>query len=61
MGAYFYCTHSMHVLMARLYVTETGFRESYDQIEPGLAEWLKQLVDANAQTHGVNPESAVWE
>ena len=57
---YFHCTHSMHVLIARRYVTEAGFLQYYEALEPGLAEWLKQAIDANAQAAGVDPDTAAW-
>ncbi|WGW12297.1 MerR family transcriptional regulator [Saxibacter everestensis] len=61
MSEYFHCTHSMHVLVARRYVTEPGFIESYDRAESGLAAWTKQIIDANALAKGIDPETAVWE
>ncbi len=61
MSEHFYCTHSMHVLVACRYVTEAGFLEYYDRAEPGLAVWLKQVIDDNARSTGVDPDSAVWE
>lgn len=60
MGAYFDCTHSMHVCLARSYAEDPGFRSFYDDIEQGLAEWLRDVVDANAVVHGVDPETATW-
>jgi DNA-binding transcriptional MerR regulator len=57
---YFHCTLSMQVLMARMYVTETGFAEFYDRTEPGLVAWMKQVIDANARRNGVDPETATW-
>ena len=57
---HFHCTHSMHVLIARRYVTEAGFTAFYDDIEPGLAEWLTRIIDANATAKGVDPSSAQW-
>jgi hypothetical protein len=50
----------MHVCMARSYTEEPGFRSFYDDIEQGLAEWLRDVVDANALAHGVDPETATW-
>ena len=61
MSEYFHCTHSMHVVIARRYVAEAGFREFYEQVEPGLAVWLKQVIDANARTAGIDPDTAAWE
>ncbi|GAA1126883.1 hypothetical protein GCM10009582_25210 [Arthrobacter flavus] len=61
MSEYFHCTHSMHVLLACGYVTEPGLHTHYEQAEPGLAGWLKQVIDANALFHGVDPDTAVWK
>lgn len=61
MSEYFHCTHSMHVLIACGYVSEPGLRAYYEQAERGLSVWLKQAIDANARTQGVDPERAVWE
>jgi DNA-binding transcriptional MerR regulator len=59
-GVYFHCTHSMHVCLGRKYVAEPGFTAHYDAIEPGLTQWLRDLVDANARARGVDPETATW-
>lgn len=61
MSEYFHCTYSMHVILACGYLTDPGQQAYYEQAEPGLAVWLKQAIDANARTHGVDPERAVWE
>ena len=60
MSEYFHCTHSMHVLIARRYVAEAGFLQYYESLEPGLADWLKQTIDANARAAGVDPDTATW-
>lgn len=59
-GAYFDCTVPMHVCLGRTYVTDPGFRSFYDDLEPGLAAWLRDIIDANARERGVDPEAAVW-
>jgi len=59
-GVYFHCTHSMHVCLGRKYTAEPGFAAHYDAIEPGLTLWLRDLIDANARSRGVNPETATW-
>lgn len=61
MSEYFHCTHSMHVVIARRYVTEDGFLQYYESVESGLAAWLKETIDANARAAGVDPDAAVWE
>jgi MerR family transcriptional regulator, thiopeptide resistance regulator len=60
MAAYFDCTHSMHVCLGRMYVSERRFNAYYEAVEPGLAEWLSRVIDANARDHGVDPETARW-
>ncbi|WP_460699882.1 MerR family transcriptional regulator [Nocardia thraciensis] len=60
MGAYFDCTHSMQVCLGRRFVADRGFAAAYDDFEPGLAAWLRDIIDANARAHGVDPESATW-
>ncbi|WP_369370460.1 MerR family transcriptional regulator [Promicromonospora sp. Populi] len=59
-GTYFDCTHSMQVCLGRTYASDPGFRASYEDIEPGLADWLRDIIDANARSHGVDPETATW-
>ncbi|QNE18020.1 MerR family transcriptional regulator [Kribbella qitaiheensis] len=59
-GEYFECTHSMHVCLGRKYVADPGFTAHFDALEPGLAHWLRDLVNANAVAQGINPDSATW-
>lgn len=59
--AQFYdCTYSMQVCLARMYVQDQRFAETYDALEPGLTHWLVAAVEANARTHGVDPDTATW-
>ncbi len=60
-SAYFDCTHAMHVCIARLYTTDPGFTAFLDAVEGGLATWLREVVEANARSHGVCPETASWD
>ena len=57
---WFEVTHSKHVLLARMYVEDPRFSAHFDEVRPGLAAWLRSVVEANARTHGVDPESASW-
>lgn len=59
-GVYFDCTHSMHVLIGRVYVEDPGFRENHEALAPGLAQWLHEVIDANVRRHGVDPATATW-
>ncbi|GAB2465447.1 MerR family transcriptional regulator [Promicromonospora xylanilytica] len=60
-SAYFDCTHSMQVCLGRTNVSDPDFRAAYEDIEPGLARWLRDVIDANALANGVDPETATWE
>lgn len=60
-GVYFDCTYSMQVCLGRKYVADPGYREFYDGFAPGLTVWLREIIDANARRHGVDPETAIWE
>jgi DNA-binding transcriptional MerR regulator len=50
---YYACDHAMHVTVSSLYVSDERFRKHYDDIAPGLAQWLVDVVNANARRHGV--------
>lgn len=55
------CTLSMQVCLGKMYIGDPRFTERYDAVEPGLAQWLHEVIDANARANGVDPETAVWE
>ncbi|MFF1571341.1 TipAS antibiotic-recognition domain-containing protein [Leifsonia sp. NPDC058292] len=61
MSTYFHCTRSMQVVIARMFTTEPGFAEYYDRVQPGLAFWMREVIEADARAHGIDPETAVWE
>ena len=58
---WFDTTYSKQVLIACGYVADPRFAAHYDGYEPGLAAWLKEIIDANAAAHGVDPANAVWQ
>lgn len=60
-GQFYDCTYSMHVCLGNLYVQDSRFTAHYDALEPGLAEWLRCVIAANARAHGTGPDTAVWE
>jgi hypothetical protein len=49
------------VLLASGYVSDPRFTAYYDARGEGLATWLKEIIDANAVAHGIDPENASWE
>ena len=57
---WFDTTYAKQVLIARGYVADPRFTAHYEAIEPGLAAWLKEVIDANAAAHGVDPTTAQW-
>ncbi len=59
--SWFDVTRSKHVLIACGYVDAPRFTAHYDEREPGLARWLKDVVDANAAAYGIDPATAQWE
>ena len=61
MSAYFTCTPSMHVLIARRFTDEAGFAEHHERIERGLGAWLRLAAEEAARRHGVEPDEARWE
>ena len=58
---WFDTSHSKQVLIACGYVADPRFAAHYDGYEPGLAAWLKEIIDANAAAHGVDPATARWQ
>jgi DNA-binding transcriptional MerR regulator len=61
MSTYFDCTHAMQVCMGRMFVEDPGFAAHYDGLATGLAQWLRQVLFANAAANGVDPATAMWE
>ncbi len=60
-AAYFPLTRQMQVCLGRRYETDPGFAAHYDGIRPGLATWLRRIIDAGARAHGIDPDTAAWE
>lgn len=54
-------SHSQQVLLAQMYTADPRFKEHYDQRAEGLADWLAEVIYANARANGVDPETAIWE
>ncbi|MEU9862853.1 MerR family transcriptional regulator [Streptomyces sp. NPDC047971] len=60
-AAYFPLTRQMQVCLGRTYETDPGFAAHYDTIRPGLAAWLRRIIDAAARAHGIDPDTATWQ
>jgi MerR family transcriptional regulator, thiopeptide resistance regulator len=48
-------SHEMHVCLGDMYVADPRFTKTYEDIAPGLAEYVRAAITANAARHGVRP------
>ncbi|MFD8879520.1 MerR family transcriptional regulator [Corynebacterium xerosis] len=53
------CGHGRQVILARMYLVDERFHESYGGVEP--TKWLVAAIEADARVHGVDPETASWD
>lgn len=60
-GRWFSVTPSKHALIARGYTEDPRFTRYYDDREPGLAAWLREVIEARAVRDGVDLETIAWE
>ncbi len=57
---FFTLTREMQVCLGRMFESDPGFAAHYDGIHAGLATWFRQIIDASARSHGIDPDAAVW-
>ncbi|MEU0674372.1 MerR family transcriptional regulator [Streptomyces sp. NPDC006172] len=50
-GWFYECPYDMHRGLGEMYVADERFKAFYDSLRPGLAEHLKEAIDANAARH----------
>lgn len=60
-GQIYDCSHAMQVCLGEMYVADPRFAAFYDDLEPGLATWLRESIRANAAANGVDPDTATWQ
>ncbi|WP_124039382.1 MerR family transcriptional regulator [Neoactinobaculum massilliense] len=60
-GQFMPVSYERQVILARTYVEDPRFTAHYDAYAEGLTVWLKAIIDANARTHGVDPDTAEWD
>lgn len=53
--------YARQILLARMYVADPAFAKHYNDLEPGLTEWLLTIVEANAASHGVDVAHVQWD
>ena len=58
---WFEVSTSKQVIIARGYVADERYARYYDKRAPGLAAWLKDVIDACARSEGLDPATAAWE
>lgn len=59
--SWFHVTPSMHVILGRMYVADRRFRFHYEQLEPGLAQWMLTAIESAADKNGIDPAAVKWE
>ena len=48
------CPHGMHVALGEMYVADPRFTATYEEVEPGLATFVRDAIRANAARAGVD-------
>ena len=61
LNRWFEVSISKQVLIGRGYVADERFARYYDKRAPGLAAWLKDVIDSGARFEGIDPDTAAWE
>lgn len=51
--------HGMHLCLGEMYVADPRFTATYEEVAPGLAEYTRDAIKANAARHGITEPS--WE
>ncbi|MFD7970913.1 MerR family transcriptional regulator [Streptomyces clavifer] len=60
-ASFFPLTRQMQVCLGRKYEADPGFAAHYDGIGAGLATWFRQIIDAGARAHGIDPDTVTWQ
>lgn len=61
LSEFFPVTPAKHYLISRGYVTDERFTSYYDSQQPGLAQWLADAIEAEAQRAGVDLANPTWD
>ncbi|MCI7671792.1 MerR family transcriptional regulator [Schaalia hyovaginalis] len=54
-------TPARHVILSRMYREDPRFRARYEELSPGLAQWLGSVIEENARALGLDPATAAWD
>ncbi|MDJ0394372.1 MerR family transcriptional regulator [Rhodococcus sp. G-MC3] len=49
---YYDCGYEMHACLGEMYIADERFTKHYDDVAPGLAQYLRDAIVANAARHG---------
>lgn len=60
-GVHYPCGHGRQVILARMYTEDPRFTATYDAHAPGLAAWLREVIEEDARAHGVDLDTASWD
>ena len=55
---FYSCSYEMHRGLADMYLADERFTRTYEDVAPGLAQWVHDAIHANADRHGAGPHSA---
>ncbi|WP_416220610.1 TipAS antibiotic-recognition domain-containing protein [Rothia nasimurium] len=50
-----------HYLISRSYISDEQFTRYYESQQPGLAQWLADAIEAEAQLSGVDLANPTWD
>lgn len=58
-GQFYDCSYAMHRGLADMYLADERFTANYEQLAPGLAQWVHDAIHANADRHP-HDQGASW-
>ncbi|MFE7017794.1 MerR family transcriptional regulator [Microbacterium sp. NPDC057650] len=58
---FFPLTREMQVCLGRMFEQDAGFAAHYDGFGEGLSRWFRQIIDASARKHDIDPDAAIWQ
>jgi DNA-binding transcriptional MerR regulator len=59
---FYECSYEMHRGLADMYLADERFTRTYEDVAPGLAQWVHDAIHANADRNGAAPNSAdAWQ
>jgi DNA-binding transcriptional MerR regulator len=50
-GQFYDCSYAMHRGLAEMYLADERFTANYERLAPGLAQWVHDAIQANADRH----------